>query len=124
MVNEDREIVVALVTFPGEEAAAALARQLLEERLVACVNLVPRVRSLYRWEGAIQDETEVLGLMKSRRSSAEALVRRVEELHPYDTPAVSILTPDAVGDRYAAWLLGVLEEGVPRDGAPEEGGES
>ena len=62
MVDKDREIVLALVTFPGEEAAAELARRLLAEGLVACVNVVPGVRSLYPWEGAIQDETEVLNM--------------------------------------------------------------
>ena len=109
MVDKDREIVLALVTFPGEEAAAELARRLLAEGLVACVNVVPGVRSLYPWEGAIQDETEVLALMKSRRAEVDRLVRRVVELHPYATPAVSVLTPDAVAEGYAAWLHGVLD---------------
>jgi len=109
MVDKDREIVLALVTFPGEEAAAELARRLLAEGLVACVNVVPGVRSLYPWEGAIQDETEVLALMKSRRAEVDRLVRRVVELHPYETPAVSVLTPDAVAEGYAAWLHGILD---------------
>ncbi len=108
MVNKEREIVLALATFPGEEEAAALARQLLAEGLVACVNIVPGVRSLYRWEGAVQDESEVLALMKTHRSLADELVRRVVELHPYDTPAVSVLSPHAVARDYGAWVTGLL----------------
>lgn len=111
MVNKDRETVLALATFPGEEAAAELAKRLLEERLVACVNIVPGVRSLYRWEGELQDEPEVLALMKTRRGLADQLVRRVVELHPYQTPAVSVLSPHVVAAEYGAWVMGVLDPG-------------
>ena len=112
MVNKEREIVLVLATFPGEEAAAALARQLLAEGLVACVNIIPGVRSLYRWQGEIQDEPEVLAFMKTHRSLADELVQRVVELHPYETPAVSILSPHAVAREYGAWVTDELR----RDG--------
>jgi periplasmic divalent cation tolerance protein len=108
MVNKDREIVLALATFPGEEVAAALARQLLAEGLVACVNILPGVRSLYRWEGEVQDEPEVLAFMKSRRELADELVERLVELHPYETPAVSVLSPHAVAREYGAWVTDEL----------------
>jgi len=112
MVNQDREIVLALATFPGEAAAAELARVLLDEGLVACVNIVPGVRSLYRWEGVIHDEPEVLALMKSCGSLAQRLVARVVELHPYETPAVSVLSPQLVAEKYGAWV----REALGRDG--------
>ncbi len=108
MVNKEREIVLALATFPGEEAAAGLAQQLLAEGLVACVNILPGVRSLYRWEGEIQDEPEVLALMKTHRSLADRLVERVVELHPYETPAVSVLSPHVVARDYGAWVTAEL----------------
>ena len=110
MGNPDRQVVLALVTFPNETVAAQVARTLLEERLVACVNLLPGVRSLYRWEGRVEDDAEVLGVLKSASDRLESLTRRVVELHPYDTPEVVAIDPAAVEGRYRAWALGQVDE--------------
>jgi periplasmic divalent cation tolerance protein len=110
MGNPERQVVLALVTFPDETVAADIARTLLEERLVACVNLLPGVRSLYRWEGRVEDDAEVLGVLKTARDRVEALTRRVVELHPYDTPEVVAIDPAAVEGRYGAWALGQIDE--------------
>lgn len=98
------DVRVVLVTAPDAETAAQLARQLVEERLAACVNVVPGVRSFYRWEGAIQDDAELLLVAKTRSQRAEALAARVKELHPYELPEVLEL-PAAGGSRaYLDWI--------------------
>jgi periplasmic divalent cation tolerance protein len=97
------EFILVTVTVPEAEAEA-LARTLVEERLVACVNLVPGLRSIFRWKGKVEDEPEVLCLMKTRSSLFEAVRDRVEALHSYEvaeTIAVSILAGNAA---YLDWI--------------------
>lgn len=94
-----------LVTAPSVEVAQALGRTLVEERLIACANLVPQLRSIYRWEGAIHDEPEVLLILKTRSRSFEAVRARISELHPYSVPEVLEL-PVARGHRpYLEWVV-------------------
>jgi periplasmic divalent cation tolerance protein len=84
--------------------AVNLARALVEEGLVACANLLPRVRSIYRWGGAVEDEAEVLLLLKTTEARLPALQARVLELHPYEVPEVLALEVAGVNARYLAWL--------------------
>lgn len=98
-------VAVVLVTAPDEEKAAALARTLVEERLIACANLVPKVRSIYRWQGAVHDEAEVLLVMKTRAERFPALAARVKALHPYTVPEVLQLPVGAGADAYLRWVL-------------------
>ncbi len=100
------EVAVVLVTAPDEEKAASLARALVEERLIACANLVPRVRSIYRWQGAVHDEAEVLLVMKTRAARFEALCARVKALHPYSVPEVLRVDVGAGHQPYLDWVLG------------------
>ena len=103
----ETDVRVVLITAPDAETGARLARALVEERLAACVNLVPGIRSFYRWEGAVQDDAEVLLVVKTRAERGAALATRVKELHPYDLPEV--LELPAVGGS-AAYLRWVEEE--------------
>jgi periplasmic divalent cation tolerance protein len=95
---------VVLVTAPDAEVGARLARAIVEERLAACVNVVPGVRSIYRWQGAVQDDTEVLLVMKTRADRVDALGARVRELHPYDVPEVLALAAAGGSADYLAWV--------------------
>lgn len=101
----DGAVGVVLMTAPSEEQAATLARSLLDERLIACANLVPRVRSLYRWKGEVCDEAEVLVVMKTRRDAFERLAARVKALHPYEVPELLFLDVEAGLPPYLAWVL-------------------
>lgn len=95
---------VVLTTCPDEPTAQALARRLVEERLAACVNRVVGLRSTYRWEGAIQDEPEVLLIAKTTGERLANLCARIEELHPYEVPE-AIALPVAFGaERYLDWI--------------------
>jgi periplasmic divalent cation tolerance protein len=100
----EAEVRVVLVTAPSAEVGAAIARTLVEERHVACANLVPGVRSIYRWEGRIEDDEEVLLILKTRAECCDAVAARVKDLHPYALPEV-IALPVTDGSRaYLDWV--------------------
>jgi periplasmic divalent cation tolerance protein len=92
------------VTMPDPERATALARTLVDESLAACVNVVPGVRSIYRWEGKIQEDDEVLCLIKTRPAIFDRVRRRILELHPYDVPEILAFAVDEGSPAYLDWL--------------------
>lgn len=97
-------LMMVMVTTPSHDVAENIVTALVEERLAACGNIVQNVTSIYRWEGAVQRENEVLVILKTTRAVLADLMRRVEELHPYDVPEVLAL-PVATGlDAYASWV--------------------
>jgi periplasmic divalent cation tolerance protein len=97
-------VVVLFSTFPNAEVAATVARTLVDELLCACVNVVPAVRSIYRWQGAICDEQEVLAIVKTTDERVAALQARLVELHPYDVPEVLALPVVGGHPAYLAWV--------------------
>ena len=99
------ELVVVLVTAPDGDTAALLGRTVVEERLAACVNIVPGLRSIYEFEGKTCDDPEVLCLFKTRRELYPALRDRVTALHPYAVPEVLALPVLAGNAPYLAWVL-------------------
>ena len=98
---------VVLMTAPDADAARRVARTLVDERLIACANLVPGVTSLYRWQGAVEEAGEVLVVMKTRASLVPRLFERAAALHPYDVPELLALP---VSDGLAAYRRWVVEE--------------
>ncbi len=95
--------LVVLVTAESGEQARQLARQLLQNRLAACVNFVP-VESMFLWQGAIQEEKEVLMIIKTRSGSFDDLMAAIKSAHSYDTPEI-IGMPIVVGSReYLKWI--------------------
>jgi periplasmic divalent cation tolerance protein len=104
MNHSPAEFLVVLVTMPDADTAARLGRTVVEEKLAACVNIIPGLRSLYEWEGKLCDEAEVLCLFKTRRALYPALRDRLSGLHPYQVPEL-IAVPLAEGNEpYLAWL--------------------
>jgi periplasmic divalent cation tolerance protein len=83
---------------------AGFTRTLVEERLAACGQLVAPIRSIYRWEGAVQDEREARVALHTRRSLVDAIVARAAELHPYDVPCVIALPLNGGNPAYFEWL--------------------
>ena len=98
------DAIVVLVTTPTPERAAEIARAAVEERLAACGNVVPGLRSIYRWEGEIHDDAEALLVLKTTRGRFEALRERVLSLHPYALPEVIALPVEAGSAPYLAWI--------------------
>ncbi len=98
------DAIVVLVTAPTPDRAAEIARALVSERLAACGNVVPGLRSIYRWEGKIEDEPEALLVLKTTRARFDALRERVLALHPYRVPEVIALPVEGGSAPYLAWL--------------------
>lgn len=95
---------IVLTTVVSTDAAVTLARTLVEERLAACVNIVDRIQSIYRWEGSIQQEAEVLLIIKTTAAQCERLRARLDEIHPYEVPEFVAIEPAVVSERYLEWL--------------------
>lgn len=93
---------VVFVTAPVKKAEG-LARQLLEERLIACANLVPRVKSMYWWKGKVETDAETLIVMKAPKRNIKKLIARVNALHPYDVPEVISLPVEEGHRPYLQW---------------------
>jgi periplasmic divalent cation tolerance protein len=102
MTPED--FVVVLITAGSADEAARIARALVEERLAACANLVGPIRSIYRWEGAVEEAAETLLLVKGRAADLETIEARVRALHVYQVPEVLALPVRGGSAPYLAWL--------------------
>lgn len=98
------DCLVAFITAPNEAEAETIARSLVEERLAACVNIVKGIRSLYRWEGKVQDDQEVLMVVKTRQRHLEHLVARVKEIHSYTVPEIIAMPILGGSADYLTWL--------------------
>ena len=97
------KLVLVLTTLGADADASALARTLVEERLAACVNVLPLMTSIYRWQGGLEQEREQQLLIKTAPERVEALAARLRELHPYELPEFIVLD-GAASDAYGAWV--------------------
>jgi periplasmic divalent cation tolerance protein len=98
------DYVVVLTTMPADADVASFARSLVTERLAACVNLLPAMESVYRWEGNVERETERQIVIKTSRDRILALWDRVRELHPYEVPEFLVLPIIDGNDAYLRWV--------------------
>jgi periplasmic divalent cation tolerance protein len=98
------DAIVVLTTIASADEAVTLIRALLERRLIACGNILPGVRSIYRWEGKVADEREVIVLMKTRAVRMDALEMAFGELHPYKVPELLALPVSAGLHKYLEWI--------------------
>jgi periplasmic divalent cation tolerance protein len=95
---------IVLTTAASTEEAARLGRTLVEERLAACVTLIPAVQSIYRWKGEIESATETLLLLKTGPDQLAGLEARLHELHSYQTPEFLVLEVESCSQPYLDWL--------------------
>ena len=109
----EAENLVVFVTAPEGEAAVELARQVVGQQLAACVNLVPALRSIYFWEGAVQDNAEQLLIIKTTGARYPALEARIKELHPYTVPEIIALPIVRGQPDYLQWLQDNCRETEP-----------
>ena len=98
------DVLVVLCTFPVGDEAVRAAEILVGERLAACVNLVPTITSVYRWQGQVQRDQEQLAILKTTADQLAALERRLVELNPYDTPEVLALAVEGGHLPYLTWV--------------------
>jgi periplasmic divalent cation tolerance protein len=101
--------VIVLTTFPVDEDPGQLARTLVNERLAACVNVLPPMPSTYRWEGNVEEVNEHQLIIKTAADRVEPLKRRINELHPYDVPELLVLPIADGSTTYLEWLRQSLE---------------
>ncbi|KAM8879724.1 protein CutA homolog [Spinachia spinachia] len=100
----------AFVTCPNEGVAKDLARAIVEKKLAACVNIVPAITSVYEWQGKIEEDSEVLLMIKTRSSKVPALAEYVRSNHPYEVAEVISLPIDQGNPPYLKWIGQVVPE--------------
>lgn len=101
-------VLLVFCTFPDADTAAAVTKTLVEEKLVACGTILPGVRSIYEWEGKMEDASEVLVLFKTAGPAYAKLEKRLLKLHPYDMPEIVALEAGAASKAYAAWVASAV----------------
>ena len=104
------DLVALLTTLPSSAVAQSVAETLVQERLAACVNVLPGVRSIYEWQGQLANDAEVLCVVKTQRNRVAALAQRLQELHPYEVPEVVVLGAEAASLAYWQWLRTATNE--------------
>ena len=97
-------IASVYATFADEAEARRIGRQLVEERLAACVNILGPCHSIYRWQGKVEEASEVAAIFKVAADQAELLVRRLGELHSYDVPAAVVWPIEQTSESYRSWV--------------------
>ncbi|HSY74478.1 MAG TPA: divalent-cation tolerance protein CutA [Dongiaceae bacterium] len=98
------KFAIVLVTAPDLKTARAMAKAALQERLIACANLIPKIESHYWWQGKIESGVEVLLILKTQKSNLAALEKLILAKHPYDTPEFLVLSLSAGSRKYLDWL--------------------
>ena len=101
----DSSVNIVYTTVGSEEEAVLIARTVVEEKLAACANIIPSTRSIYRWQGKVEDESESLIFIKTRSDSVEALIARIKELHTYDVPDIIAIPIEKGYQPYLDWVV-------------------
>ncbi len=100
------DMFIVLCTFPDVETARQISTEIISSNLAVCVNLIPGVESIYRWEGKIEQASEMLAIFKVTAAEFKELENALLEKHPYDTPEIIAISPDQVSEGYLKWVLG------------------
>ena len=99
--------ITILITASSEEEAGRIGKTLVEEKLVACANIIPKIRSIFSWKGEICDEDEVLMILKSKESLFRQIEDRVKTLHSYEVPEIIALPIHSGSEDYLRWIEAV-----------------
>ncbi len=100
----DRPLLV-YTTFPDVDSALMIGEGLVRDRLIACINVLPGMRSVYVWQGSVEQGQEAVGILKTRRGLQEQVHRALKERHPYDTPVILFIEPTGADGATLEWLL-------------------
>lgn len=103
--SEAATCVLVLCTLPVATDASSLARALVSERLAACVNVLPPMGSIYRWQGNVEEATERQLLIKTTAARVSTLTARLTELHPYEVPEILVIDVAGGSERYLRWVV-------------------
>ncbi len=105
MIVSAAQVRLVLTTAGSREEAERIAAALVNERLAACVNLIPGLSSTYRWQGVVETAAEILLLIKTTAENLDRVEAGIRRMHSYELPEFLILRPDAAGEAYLDWLL-------------------
>ena len=108
-MSQDQYLLV-LCSFPNAEEARQIGTQLIELQVAACVNLVPQVESIFRWDGAVKTECEVLALIKTTANNYRQVEAEIQQRHPYDTPEVIAIPIPQGSSAYLGWISEVTRD--------------
>jgi len=108
-LQSSKSFSITLVTVPSKEESEKISRSLVEKDLAACVNIIPSVQSVYKWEGEINTDNELLLVIKGRTDNLEALEKEVLQLHSYDTPEVISFSIEKGNKEYLNWMSNTLK---------------
>jgi periplasmic divalent cation tolerance protein len=103
-MGKGNPVVIGHVTFKDVAEAQTLCRRLVEERLIACANITPEIRSIYRWEGVVHDDIEARALIKTTAANAERILEFLKRNHSYSVPAVVFWPIDSGNSDYLTWV--------------------
>lgn len=98
------DAVIVFLTCANRDEAEQIARAVVEERLAACVQLLPQIRSIYRWQGAVEEADEILVLCKTTAARFDELAARIAAMHSYDTPEIVGIPVSMGAEKYLGWL--------------------
>lgn len=102
-------LVLVYITFSNLKEAKTISEELLNEKLIVCVNIFPEVSSLYLWEGKINSNCEIVAIMKSRNDQTDKIVEKIEAMHSYDQPAVVIIPIGKANKSFTNWVNNVID---------------
>lgn len=102
-------LVLVYTTFSNFEEAKTVSEELLNEKLIVCVNIFPEVNSLYLWEGKISNSCEVVAIMKSRNDQVDKIVEKIEAMHSYDQPAIAVMPIEKANKSFTNWANSVID---------------
>src|ERR1700674_3124145 len=109
-MDNSAEAIVVMMTAASQDEASRIAEMLVSERLAACVQILPEIESVYRWQGEVKREKEILLLAKTLQSRFDELESKVRALHSYETPEIIAVPMADASARYLGWLLAELKE--------------
>ena len=101
-------VVSVYCVFATAEEARRIGRIVIEERLAACINILGECHSIYRWQGEVQEATEVPAILKTAAHQADALIARIAGLHSYEVPAITVWPVEKLLISYAEWVEGCV----------------
>lgn len=97
-------LILFITTLADEETASVVIRQLIEERLIACGTMIPKAKSIYSWQGKIEESNETIVFLKTTQALQSVCMQRLKGLHPYEVPEILAIVPNATTESYAAWI--------------------
>ena len=96
--------VIIVSTFPNKQSVTSIAKKLVKQKLVACVNIT-NISSIYAWKGKIENQSEYLALFKTSKNNKSKLKKELQKLHPYDIPEIAEINVDSINQPYLKWLV-------------------